>query len=345
MKLLIVGGTGNISTAITRALQGKGLELTLFNHDADRPSWLDPSVRVLTGNRKDFASLEQRVAECGPFDCVVDMLCFDPEDAESDVRAFRGRTRQLVLCSTVDVYGKTPASYPVREDSPLGARPSFPYGYKKMRCEEILWAAHQRGDFALTVLRPTFTYNETWSPGIHAFGGQSYHLDRLLKGKPIILHGDGTSIWVATYRDDTAGAFVGAIGNEKALGQAYNVTGEEWMTHHHIWCTIARILDAPPPDFVYIPTDLLGRLAPKEAEWCVENFQYSNLFDNTKAKRDLGFVYRVKFEDGARKCIQWLRANNRIEDCAKYPFYDRIVDLWRGQERWMVEAMQAGDRL
>ena len=107
----------------------------------------------------------------------------------------------------------------------LGALPSFPYAYKKMLCEQALWDAHRRGDFALTVCRPTFTYNEAWSPGIHSFGGQSYHLDRLRRGKPIIMHGDGTSIWVATYRDDTASGFIGAVGNPKAFGQSLQPFG------------------------------------------------------------------------------------------------------------------------
>jgi len=338
MKNLIIGGTGNISTAITRALQTQGHDLTLFNNDAARPDWLKAEVEVLSGDRKNYAGFEQTLAGLGPWDCVIDMLGFEPADAECDVRVFRGRTRQLIFCSTVDVYDKTPSRYPVNEETGvLGARPSFAYGWKKMECERTLWAAHQRGDFGLTVLRPTFTYNETWSPGIHAFGGQSYHLDRLLKGKPIILHGDGTSIWVATYRDDTASAFLGAVGNPKALGQAFNVTGDEWMTHQHIWQTIARVLGAPPPDFVCIPTDLLGKVAPQQAEWCVENFRYNTLYDNSKAKRELGFRYVVTFEQGARKCVEWLRQNHRIEDCAKYPFYDRIVEAWRRHEAELLQ--------
>lgn len=340
MKLLIIGGTGNISTAITRVLQTQGHDITLFNHDTTRPDWLGPQVKVLSGDRKDYDTFEQRFAGLGPWDCVIDMVAFEPEDAECDVRVFRGRTRQFIFCSTVDVYDKTPSRYPVSEETAvIGAKRSFPYAWKKVQCEKTMWAAHERGDFALTVLRPTFTYNETWSPGIHTFGGQTYHLDRLMKGKPIILHGDGTSIWVASYRDDTARAFIGAAGNTKAFGQAYNVSGDEWMTHSHIWRTLARLLNAPEPDFVCIPTDLLGNLAPKEAEWCVENFRYNNIFDNAKAKRDLGFRYTVKFEDGAKRCLDWLRAHNRIEDSARYPFYDRIVDAWRRHTKEMMQEM------
>ncbi len=200
--------------------------------------------------------------------------------------------------------------------------------------------AHRRGDFALTVCRPTFTYNEAWSPGIHSFGGQSYHLDRLRRGKPIILHGDGTSVWVASYRDDTASGFIGAVGNPKAFGQAYNLSGDEWMTHNHIWRTIARLMEAPEPDFVYIPADLLARMAPKQAEWCLENFRHHNIFDNSKAKRDLGFRYTVTFEQGVQKCLDHLSRHNLIENSDKYPFYDRIVDAWRKHSAGLVEEFR-----
>ena len=332
MKILIIGGTGNISTPITQALMSQGHELTLFNHDTAPPAWLG-GVRVISGDRSQRDAFKRQLADAGAFDCVVDMICYEPADAEADIEVFRGRTRQFVFCSTVDVYTKTPARYPVTEATArLGALPSFPYGYKKMLCEQAMWEANARGDFALTVIRPTFTYNETWSPGIHAFGGQSYHLDRLRQGKPIILHGDGTSLWVATYRDDTARAFVGAVGNAAAFGQAYHLAPDEWMTHNHIWQTIARLLGAPAPDFVYIPTLLLGRLAPQQAEWCVENFRHNNIFDATKAKRDLGFRYTVRFEAGVRRCLAYLQAHNLIEDCATQPFYDRVVEQWRRLE-------------
>jgi nucleoside-diphosphate-sugar epimerase len=329
MKILIIGGTGNISTALTRELLARGDQLTLFNYDPQPPCWLQ-GARVITGDRTRRDDFRAKLGGLELFDCVVDMICYEPEDACCDIEVFRGQTRQFIFCSTVDVYSKTPASYPVTEaNAVLGALPSFPYGYKKMLCEQAMWEAHARGDFALTVIRPTFTYNETWSPGIHSFGGQTYHLDRLRKGKPILLHGDGTSLWVATYRDDTAHAFAGAAGNPNSYGQAYHLAPDEWMTHNHIWRTIARVMGAPEPDFVYIPTDLLGRLAPKEAEWCVENFRHNNVFDANKAKRDLGFRYTVRFEEGVRRCLDYLDAQGAIEDSAKHPFYDRIVEAWR----------------
>jgi nucleoside-diphosphate-sugar epimerase len=329
MKILIIGGTGNISSAITRELVAEGHDVTHFRRES-KPAPGLKNIRVIRGDRTDRADFKAKLKEAGPFEAVIDMVCYEPDDARCDVEILAGRTRQLIFCSTVDVYTKTPASYPVTEaNGQLGAKPSFPYGYKKMLCEEILWEAHSRGDFALTAIRPSFTYNETWSPGIHSFGAQTYHLDRIRKGKPIILHGDGTSLWVATYRDDVARTFVAALGNEAAFGQAYHLAGDEWMTHNYIWRTIAQGLNAPDPNFVYIPTDLLARLVPKEAEWCLENFQHNNVFDTAKAKRDLGFRYTVPFADGVARCLAHLNAHGAIEDSAKHPFYDRIVEVWQ----------------
>ncbi len=223
---------------------------------------------------------------------------------------------------------QTAACYPINKVLEIGALQSFEYAWKKVECEKTLWNAHHRGDFQLTVIRPAATYNESWSPGVHSFGGQTYHLDRIRRGKPVIMHCDGTSIWVASYRDDTASAFVGAAGNSSAFGQAYNVTGDELMTHNQMWRTIARVMEAPEPEFVYIPTLLLAKLAPAEALWCRENFMHNNIFDNSKTKRDLGFGYTVRYKEGVKKCIDYLTANDLIENCYNFPFYDRIIMEW-----------------
>jgi len=339
MKILIIGGTGNISTPLTKMLLEQGHDLTLFKREAKVPEWLG-AAHIIPGDRCRRDEFRRKLSGPETFDCVIDMICYEPEDALCDIELFRGRTGQFIFCSTVDVYTKTPASYPVTEQNGvIGALPSFPYAYKKVLCERAMWEAHRRGDFALTLIRPAFTYNETWSPGIHSFGGQRYHLDRIRRGKPIILHGDGTSVWVATYRDDVARAFVGAVGNRKTFGEDYNLSGDEWMTHNHIWRTIARVMGAPEPDFVYIPTDVLARIAPQYAEWCRENFRHNNIFDTSKAKRDLGYRYTVRFEEGVRKCVDYLSRNNLIEDCDAYPFYDRIVEAWRNHTGRLIEEI------
>jgi nucleoside-diphosphate-sugar epimerase len=322
-------------------LQARGHDITLFNNDTIRPYWLMPNVKVISGDRKDLLRHENRIFENGDFDCVIDMICFEPEDALKDAALFKERTRQFIFCSTVDVYPKKPVSYPVNEDVGIDALPSFQYGWKKAECQKILWKAHRDKAFQLTVLRPSATYNESWSPGVHSFGGQTYHLDRIRKGKPIILHGDGTSIWVMSYCDDTAGAFAGAAGNEAAFGKSYNVTGDEWMTHSQMWKTIAGIMNAPEPDYVYIPTLLLAKLAPAEAEWCRENFMHNNIFDNSRAKQDLGLKYTISYEEGVKRCIGFLERHNLIENCENYPFYDKVVQKWRSFEAELMDQFKS----
>ena len=303
MKILIIGGTGLISTGITRLLVEQGEDVTLYNRGKRKADI--PAVKTILGDRKDFAAFEAQMAEAGTFDAVIDMVAFVPDEVESAIRAFRGRTAQYIFCSTVDVYTKPAQRYPVTEDAERNPSPTFPYAFNKAKCERILEAAHARGDFAVTSIRPAWTYGEGGSI-LHTFGWNSYFLDRLRKGKPVIVPGDGTSFWVACHRDDVARAFVGALGNEAAFGKGYHTTGEEWLTwdaYHHI---VADALGAPPPTLVHIPTDLLGKVAPKAAEWCVENFHFNNIFDNAKAATDLGFAYTIPFAEGARRVIDWI---------------------------------------
>jgi nucleoside-diphosphate-sugar epimerase len=326
MRVLIIGGTGLISTGITRQLVARGDDVTLYNRGQRQAEISD--VRQIHGDRNDFPAFESQMAQAGFFDAVVDMICFRPEQAESGIRAFRGRTAQVVFCSTVDVYTKPARSYPIREDAERQPSPTFPYAFDKAKCERLFEEAHLRGDFAVTAIRPAWTYGEGGSI-LHTFGWNSFLLDRLRKGQPVIVHGDGTSFWAACHRDDVARAFVGALGNETAFGKGYHVTGEEWLTWNAYHGLIANLLGAPAPKLVHIPTDLLGKVVPQAAEWCVENFHFNNIFDNTAARTDLGFCYTISFAEGARRAIDWLEANGGFEDCTDHPFYDRIIAVWQ----------------
>ncbi|MCL6614011.1 MAG: NAD-dependent epimerase/dehydratase family protein [Firmicutes bacterium] len=225
MKILIIGGTGNISTAITRFLLARGEEVVHFNNDERTPEEFRGKVRTIHGDRTEHTTFETAMAAEGCFDCVIDMIGYEPEDARSDVRAFAGRTRQFIFCSTVDVYTKPAKRLPIREDEERRPSPTFAYAYKKALCEEILWEAHARGDFSLTVIRPAATYNDSSHP-ISLIGPGEAFLRRVRLGQPLIVLGDGQSIWVSTHRDDVGRAIANAVGNPKAYGRAYNVMGE-----------------------------------------------------------------------------------------------------------------------
>ncbi len=327
MKVLMIGGTGNISGPMTRLLVEAGHEVTLFNRGKSG-SELPAGVHRILGDRSDPRSFELLGAKAGRFDCVIDMIAFRPSDIESDVRVFRSRIDQLIFCSTVDVYSKRGASYPIREDAQRLPSESFQYAYDKAACEELLFASHARGDFKVTILRPAATYREGWPP-VHSFRGGSYHLDRIRKGKPIIIHGDGTSIWSACHAADVAKAFANAVGNPVSFGKSYNVTGEEWMTWDYYWQCAADAIGVPIPEIVHIPTDLLARVAPELAGWCKENFQYDNIFDNSASHDDLGFRYTIRWREGIKRSVDWILTHGGFEDSDNYPFYDRIVEAWR----------------
>ncbi|MBC8079997.1 MAG: NAD-dependent epimerase/dehydratase family protein, partial [Gorillibacterium sp.] len=300
MRILIIGGTGNISSAISeQLLQKKDIEL--FHYNRGQRTAMD-GVNTIIGDRQQYTDFEKQMKEAGYFDCVIDMIGYMPGDAESAVRAFTGRIGQYIFCSTVDVYTKQADYYPIDEQHSRHALPSFSYAYNKVNCENILLAAHDPQQFPVTIIRPAQTYGGTGFV-VPSVGNGTYVMKRLREGKPIIMHGDGTSVWVACHRNDVAKAFVNAVGNHAAFGQAYNVTGEEWMTFDTYWRMIAKALGAPEPKFVHIPTDTLSRLLPGRAEWCKENFMHNNIFDNTAARRDLGFRYTVKWVDGIRTVI------------------------------------------
>ena len=325
MKILIIGGTGLISTAITKFLVKRGDDVTIYNRGKQASDI--PDVKKIIGDRKNYPIFEAQMKAIGHFDCIIEMIGFIPEEVESDVRAFKGRTSQFIFCSTIDVYTKPAKRYPITEDAERKPSPTFPYAYDKGKCEKILEEAHQHGDFSVTVIRPAHTYGEGRGL-VHPFAGGNQFFDRIRKGKPIIVHGDGSSIWSACHRDDVGRAFVEAVGNEKTYGKAYHVTSAEWMTWDQYHQGIAIAMGAPPPEIIHIPTDLLRKIFPKTAEWCAENFQFNNIFDNTAAYTDLKFQYTIKWIEGVKRVVNWLDEHNQIENSDNHPFYDRVISAW-----------------
>ena len=208
-------------------------------------------------------------------------------------------------------------------------RPITAYGAKKVLCEDILLDAHRHGDLPVSILRPTYTYGEGARGVIHSLGFRTTFLDRLRKGQPVIVQGNGTSLWNPCHIDDVARGFLGAAGNVTALGKAYNVTGEEAITWNQFTVQVAAAMDAPPPTIVHIPTDILAVLAPERAQLSVENIQYPNVHDTSAAQADLDFRYTVSVFDGMRRTIAWLAEHGGIEDSAADAQYERIIGEWR----------------
>ena len=325
MNVLIIGGTGLISTATTRALLARGADVTHFNRGKSRPEPL-PGVKTIVGDRTDHAAFEAAMAEAGTWDCVIDMVGYKPADAESVVRTFKGKIGHFVFCSTVDVYARPVPAFPIREDAPLGGRND--YGRDKVECENVLMVAHERGDFPVTIVRPAQTYRDP-SLIVFAFNWGTAWVDRLRKNRPILVHGDGQSLWCAAHADDVGPAFAVAAGSPRTFGKAYNVCGDQWLTWNDLYERAAQVIGTPPPRLVHVPTDFLVNVAPKAASILAENFSHNNVFDNTAAHADLAYRYTIPFEEGFRRGLAWHDANGKIQNADEAdPLHDRIVAAW-----------------
>jgi nucleoside-diphosphate-sugar epimerase len=325
MRTLVLGGTGLISTAITRQLDSAGHDVTVCNRgetDADLPG----SVGHVRADRfgDDFAS---RVAGTDP-EVVIDMICFSESDAGLAIDAFEGGIEQYVLTSTVDVYRRPVDSNPVAETAPRHP-PTSDYGGQKADAEDAFLDAHDRGAFAVTIIRPWTTYGPHEEGGLcHTFGVDAAYLDRIRRGEPIVVHGDGTGLWGPCHRRDVANAFVGAVGNSAAYGETYNVTAEHVPTWNEYYRTLAAAMDAPEPEFVHIPTEMLLEGLPDRTDFLADHARYSTTFDTAKARRDLGFEQTIGLERGVREVVAFLDEHDRIDGAAE-GFLDGVIDAWQ----------------
>ena len=323
MKVLIIGGTGLISAPLTRLLVERGDAVTHFNRGQLGLYPAPPAVRTIIGDRTDYPAFEREMAELGAFDCVIDMVGYTPGDGESVVRAFRGRVGHFIFCSTVDVYQKPASRYPYTEAENYGGLNA--YSRNKVSIEQTLRAAHTDGGFPLTIIRPAYTYGEGRGP-LNPFGGP--YLSRIRAGEPIIVPGDGSSLWVSCHCEDVARAFVAAAGQPHTFGKAYHTPGAEWMTWNTYHERVAEAIGAPPPQLVHIPTDLLARVAPQRASIIAENFQFNTIFDASAARADLGFEPRVGWTEGVRRMVAWLDAHGKHGAGAADPLQDELIEAW-----------------
>jgi nucleoside-diphosphate-sugar epimerase len=305
MKLLFVGGTGNISTACVRVVLDAGHDLTLF-HRARRPSPFADRLHVRVGDRDDPAALRAVAAELRP-DAVVDFVAFRPEQVDAAVDAFSGRVGQYVFISSASAYQKPPSHPVITEETPL-ENPFWEYSRQKIACEERLRRAHREQGFPATIVRPSYTYGETWIPS--AFGGQDYTVvDRIRRGCPIVCHGDGTSLWVMTHASDFAIGLVGLLGNPGAVGNAVHVTSDEVLTWNRIYEQMGEAAGRAPT-LVHVPSDLIAALCPERGPSLLGDKAHSVMFDNSRVRRLVpAFRPRVSFAEGVARSIAWYDAD------------------------------------
>lgn len=320
MKVLFIGGTGIISSACSQLAAERGLELYLLNRgQTTRP--VPEGVQVLQGDIRDPASAAAALKGLS-FDAVVNWIAFTPEHIETDLELFRDKTQQYVFISSASAYQTPPQSLPITESTPL-SNPFWQYSRDKIACEERLTRAYRDDGFPVTIVRPSHTYDQTLLP---MDGGYTV-VHRMRQGKKVIVHGDGTSLWVLTHHRDFARGLVGLLGNPHALGDAVHITSDELLSWNQIFETVAQAAGTHA-DLVHLPSELI---AAHDARWgagLLGDKAHSMIFDNTKVKR-LVPDYRatIPFAQGAREIMAWFDADpsRQIVDAALDQRMDALI--------------------
>ena len=313
MKALFIGGTGTISMAITRLAVMRDWELYLLNR-GNRSEELPEGVHVIQGDVNDEAACAKLLAGM-KFDTVCDFIGFVPEQLERDYRLFAGKTKQFMYISSASAYQKPMSNYRITEGTPL-VNPYWEYSRNKIACEEFLMKMYRENGFPVTIIRPSHTYDERNVPmGVHGKGGSWQVIKRMMAGKPVIIHGDGTSLWTMTHNSDFAKAFVGLMGNAHALGEAFQITSDETLTWNQIYQTIADALGVELHPY-YVSSEFLASVSDYDFTGSlIGDKSNSVVFDNQKLKRAVpDFVVSVRLDQGIRNTIQNILAHPEFQN-------------------------------
>ncbi|OGO29847.1 MAG: NAD-dependent dehydratase [Chloroflexi bacterium RBG_16_54_18] len=325
MKVLFIGGTGFISSAVSRLAVELGYELYLLNRG--RRGAVPPGSQAITADIHQPGQLQSALQDMR-FDVVVDWIAYTPQDIERDLELFSGRIGQFIFISSASAYQKPPCHYLVTESTPL-SNPFWDYSRNKIACEVRLMQAYGGAGFPVTIVRPSLTYDPNFPIAIGGWG--CYTLaDRLNKGLPIIVHGDGTSLWVVTHAEDFSRGFLGLFGNADALGQAFHITSDEVLTWNQVYQTIAEALGVEA-DIVHIPTDFITRVAPRLTGTLLGDKAWSTVFDNSKVKGFVpGFQPLIPFREGILRTLAWFEADEkrRRVDGAVNQEMEMILDVY-----------------
>lgn len=320
MKALFIGGTGTISTAITELFAKEGGELYLLNR-GNRNDILPENVHWIKGDISDEEGVAKLIADMH-FDVVADFIAFTIDQVERDFRLFRDKTKQYIFISSASAYQKPPLSYPVTESTPL-VNPYWQYSRNKIQCEEYLMKQHRENGFPITIVRPSHTYDNRKVP----LGGWQV-ARRMLEGKRVIIHGDGTSLWTLTHSNDFAKGFVGLMGNVHAIGEAIHITSDERLTWNQIYGIVADALGVELKA-IHVSSEFLAACSLGDHLGSLVGDKANNaIFDNTKLKRLVPeFVATIRFDQGIRKTISNILSHPELqkEDLEYDNWCDRII--------------------
>jgi len=301
MKVLFIGGTGIISSAVSRLAVERGIELYHFNRGQSHRKI--EGVKNIIGNIRNIEETKEILTDYS-FDVVVNWISFLPEHVNADIEIFTGKTKQYIFISSASAYEKPISKLPITEETPL-INPFWQYSRDKAACEKILMNEFKTNNFPVTIVRPSHTYDNTLIPSDWGYT----ILDRMLKGKKIIIHGDGTSLWVLTHNTDFALGFVGLFGKKEAIGEAFHITSDELLTWNQIYQMLANELGVPL-NAVYIPSDFIAKHNPEHGAGLLGDKSHSVIFDNSKIKKLVPeFSCKIPFSQGVKEIVEWYKNN------------------------------------
>jgi nucleoside-diphosphate-sugar epimerase len=324
LKVLFIGGTGIISSACATLAVENGIELSILNRGQSTKRPLPDGASLLRADIRDPASVKEALAD-REFDSVVDWVAFTPEHVQTDVELFRDRTAQYVFISSASAYQTPPARLPIVESTPL-RNPYWRYSRDKIACEDLLTAAYRESGFPATIVRPSHTYDRTLVP----FDGGWTAMARMRAGRPVVVHGDGTSLWTLTHHEDFARGLVPLLGHPRTLGEAIHITSEDVLTWNQIAETLAAAAGVACR-IVHVPSDAIAALDPDWGASLLGDKAHSAVFDTTKLRRLVpGWQAVIPFEQGAREIVAWHDADpsRQVVDQHLDELMDRLVDKY-----------------
>lgn len=306
MKILFIGGTGNISTACSRRILSQEHELHLLTRGKRKPPGLD-GAHFIRGDINDVNQMKALLKDT-PYDVVANFIAFTPEEVERDVRLFSGKCGQYIFISSASAYQKPPSHPVITESTPLH-NPFWQYSRDKIACEELLTKAYREEGFPVTIVRPSHTYDMVIPAAIGSWEDFTL-IDRMRRGKPVVIPGDGTSLWVMTHSDDFARGFTGLLGNQHAIGHPFHITSDELLTWNQIYEAMAEAAGARL-NAVHVASDLICSVAEKMGDAFMKgnllgDKANSVIFDNSKIKRLVpDYVATIPFREGIARTIRW----------------------------------------
>ena len=341
MKILMIGGTGTISSAITRQLAAAGHDLWLLNRGT-RKSEVPAGVRQIICDIDDEKTVLDNIQD-EMFDAVCEFIGFVPAQIERDIRLFRGRTSQYVYISSASAYNKPAANHVITEGTTL-ANPYWQYSRNKIACEQLLMREYREHAFPVTIVRPSHTYCERGVPtSVHGPKGSWQVLKRIMDGKPVIIQGDGTSLWTLTWNEDFARGFIGLLGNPKTIGEAFQIMSDEQLTWTQVYQCVARALHTTLKPY-YVASEFLAAVAPKEWDFegnLLGDKSQTVIFDCAKLKRAVpGFQATMRFDEGVRRSVGYLLSHPelQIEEPDFDAWCDRVIEAQEAARKYFLNS-------